>query len=225
MDIRRDGTLLESQFIGGGRDRGIGGPLDPPVPKIRKFYRFDLLPWIKGGRSSVKISFDRLKLLAILDRSLSPVENMLSVVLALLVGIFAAFVLNEGYYKDLLIFLFCAVTAGCQYSLLKSVQPDSASPTHGFNRVIVFSRAIYFIICCGLALLLTRLSEDKSYLKVFRLCGIEFPTQEQLVTGRDGLYMFILFFPLIFMLGLLPQINTFAMYVFEQVSLQLSALL
>ena len=215
VDVRRE-NLLESQLVGGRGDRGIGGPLDPPVPKIRKFYRFDIFPWIKGGHTSIKISFDRLALLSVLDRSLSATENIISVILAIIVGIFSACVLNEGYYQDILIFLFCAVTAGCQYSLLKSVQPDSASPTHGFNRVIVYSRAIYFILCCGLALLLDRLSKDGS-VEVFSLCGIEFPTQRQLEVGRDGLYIFILCFPLIFMLGLLPQINTFTMYILEQV--------
>ncbi len=66
--------------------------------------------------------------------------------LAVLVGVLSALVLDAGYYRDLWIFLFCAVAASCQYSLLKSVQPDSASPTHGFNRVIVFSRPVYFVL-------------------------------------------------------------------------------
>ena len=216
VDVRRE-SLLESQIASARGDTGMGGPLDPPVPKIRKFYRLDIFPWIKEGRTSLKIAFDRLALLSVLDRSLSPFENILSVMLSIIVAIFAAMVLNEGYYQDLLIFLFCAVTAGCQYSLLKSVQPDSASPTHGFNRVIVYSRATYFIICCGLALTLDRLSQDNAYENVFRLWGMEFPKEEQLKLARDGTYMFILFFPLIFMLGLLPQINTFCMYCFEQV--------
>ena len=219
--IRRDveSDLLESQLVSTRGDTGLGGPLDPPVPKIRKYYRFDLLPWIKRGRSAVKITFDRLALQSVLDRSISPLENIVSVILAILVAIFAALVLNEGYYQDLLIFLFCAVTAGCQYSLLKSVQPDSASPTHGFNRVIVYSRATYFIICCALALILDRISKDKSNLDTFRLWGATFPKEEHLHLARDGSYIFILFFPLIFMLGLLPQINTFCMYILEQVRL------
>jgi hypothetical protein len=36
--------------------------------------------------------------------------------------------------------------------------------------------------------------------------------------ARDGVYLFILCFPVIFVLGLLPQINTFCMYIFEQVT-------
>ncbi len=59
---------------------------------------------------------------------------------------------HKFQFQDLWIFVFCFVAAGCQYSLLKSVQPDSASPTHGFNRIVVFSRPVYFILCCSLAL-------------------------------------------------------------------------
>ena len=209
--------MLDSQLVNARGEAGIGGPLHPPEPKMRKYYRFDILPWIKGGKTSLKITFDRLALQSILDRSITPFENIISVILSVLVAIFAALVLNEGYYQDLLIFLFCAVTAGCQYSLLKSVQPDSASPTHGFNRVIVYSRAIYFILCCALALILDRISQDESNFNAFHFWGMEFPKEEQLHLARDGSYIFILFFPLIFMLGLLPQINTFCMYVLEQV--------
>ena len=38
---------------------------------------------------------------------------------------------------------------------------------------------------------------------------------------KDGLYVFVLFFPLIFVLGLLPQINTCAMYVLEQIDVHI----
>lgn len=38
-----------------------------------------------------------------------------------------------------------------QYSLLKSVQPDAASPIHGFNWLITYSRPAFF---CILAILL-----------------------------------------------------------------------
>ena len=64
------------------------------------------------------------------------------------VGVFSGMVLDKGYYEDISLFFFCAVTASCQYSLLKSVQPDSASPTHGINRIVVFSRPGWIIICC-----------------------------------------------------------------------------
>ena len=118
---------------------------DQSAPKVKRYYKFNVLPsWTSW--SEVRVTFDRLQLLAAIDRNICPAENIFSVVLAVLVGLLAAIILDSGHYYDLWIFLFCIVTASCQYSLLKSVQPDSASPTHGFNRVIVFSRPVYFIL-------------------------------------------------------------------------------
>lgn len=71
---------------------------------------------------SVKVPFDRLKLMAALDRNITLIETILSIVLAVLVGFVSSLVLEQGYYEDLGLFFFCAVTASCQYSLIKSVQ-------------------------------------------------------------------------------------------------------
>ena len=106
----------------------------PLSPRVKKFYHFRIAKIFP----KFKISFDRLALLAMLDRNVTFFENFVSILLALLVGLTASLVISYGYYTDLCMFLFCAVTASCQYSLLKSVQPDSASPTHGFNRIIVY---------------------------------------------------------------------------------------
>ena len=65
-----------------------------------------------------------------------------------------------------------------------------------------YSRAIYFIICCCLILILENQKDGLS---------------RELGYFKDGLYIFILCFPIIFVLGLLPQVNTCAMYIFEQV--------
>ena len=122
---------------------------DQSVPKVQRFYKFNVFPSWTGSSwswSTIRVTFDRLQLLAAIDRNLSASENIFSIVLAVLVGLLAAAILDSGYYYDLWIFIFCVVTASCQYSLLKSVQPDSASPTHGFNRVILFSRPVYFIL-------------------------------------------------------------------------------
>ena len=112
----------------------------------------------------------------------------------------------------------CAVAAGCQYSLLKSVQPDAASPPHGFNRVTVFSRAVYFILC-GAVCLFTSWLCDNHLEESVRLYQTTFPSRRALEVARDGSYAFVLFFPLIFVLGLLPQVNTFLMYVLEQIDI------
>ena len=186
-------------------------------PKVKKYYNLRLFPWF-----TLKIMFDRLALMTTLDKNITVFESVLSVVLAFLVSISCALILNQGHYTDLSVFLFCIVAASCQYSLLKSVQPDSASPTHGFNRIIVYSRPIYFIMCCVLALLLESLSKCGSpCYPTIQMYGSALPTTHQLGKALDVVYIFILSFPVIFVLGLLPQINTFVMYLLEQVDIHL----
>ena len=55
---------------------------------------------------------------------------MISVMMAVVVGGLGALILSRNIYYDFWIFVFCFIIAGCQYSLLKSVQPDAASPMH-----------------------------------------------------------------------------------------------
>ena len=68
------------------------------------------------------------------------IENIISVMMAVLVGGLGALILARQIYYDFWIFLFCFIIAGCQYSLLKSVQPDAASPMH-VSSLFTFSRA------------------------------------------------------------------------------------
>ncbi|XP_009696516.1 PREDICTED: pecanex-like protein 2, partial [Cariama cristata] len=91
----------------------------------RQFYRFIIFPgkWIK-------VWYDRLTLLALLDRTEDIKENVLAVLLVVLVSLLGFLTLNQGFCKDIWVLLFCLVMASCQYSLLKSVQPDPASPIH-----------------------------------------------------------------------------------------------
>ncbi|CAG9819558.1 unnamed protein product [Phaedon cochleariae] len=181
--------------------------------KTRNYYRFRVTPW-----SYVKVSLDRLKLLALLDRNLTLRETLLSIALGSLVGVLGASLLYAQHYRDLLAFIFCFVMASCQYSLLKSVQPDAASPTHGFNRVIAYSRPIYFCIFSVLVLVLdAHASEDRGY----QLAALSFDRQQLLLISRDFLLVFILVFPFLFSLGLFPQINTFLMYLLEQIDMHL----
>jgi hypothetical protein len=59
-------------------------------PKVKKFYKLQILP-----KLAVKVPFDRLALLAVLDRNTSLFENALSVALAVLVGVFSSLVLEK----------------------------------------------------------------------------------------------------------------------------------
>ena len=53
----------------------------------------------------------------------------------------------------------------------------------------------------------------------FSLFSITFPTSSQLALAANVAHVFLLCFPLIFVLGLLPQINTFALYLLEQIDI------
>ena len=80
-------------------------------PRTYKYYVFKLHKFLP----KIKIKFDRLGLLALMDRNVTWIENLASIFLAVIVGVFSGLILNTGYYADLTLFLFCAVTASCQY--------------------------------------------------------------------------------------------------------------
>ncbi|MEQ2258648.1 Pecanex-like protein 1 [Xenotaenia resolanae] len=96
-----------------------------PAGKAKQYYRLWLLPYLWVG-----LHFDRLTLLALFDRNREVLENVLSMVLAILVAFLGSVLLVHGFFTDIWVFQFCLVIASCQYSLLKSVQPDSSSPRH-----------------------------------------------------------------------------------------------
>ena len=203
---------------------GVGAQLNVPghlaaisaVPKVRKYHLLSV-PGIKTG---VKVWLDRLQLLNILDQDKNVMVTVSAVLLSVLVCVLGSLVLQTGSYRDLYMILFCAVQASCHYSLLKSVQPDASSPTHGFNPITVFSRPIYFIICCVIILILD--SAINIQVTGFQIYGhrIWF-TVKDLRVCRDFIISFILAFPIIFTVGLLPQINTALMYVLETIDIHI----
>ncbi|XP_052007085.1 pecanex-like protein 1 isoform X2 [Xyrauchen texanus] len=181
--------------------------------KTKQYYRFWLMPYLWVG-----LHFDRLTLLALFDRNREVLENVLSVALAVLVAFLGSVLLVHGFFTDIWVFQFCLVIASCQYSLLKSVQPDSSSPRHGHNRIIAYSRPVYFCLCCGLIWLLHYGSVNCSSSSV-SLYGVSLNSSSLLSQARDLLIVFTLCFPVIFFIGLLPQINTFVMYLLEQLDI------
>ena len=203
---------------------GVGAQLNVPshlaaissVPKVRKYHLLS----VPGVKTGVKVWLDRLQLLNILDQDKNVTVTVSAVLLSVLVSVLGSLVLQTGSYRDLYMILFCAVQASCHYSLLKSVQPDASSPTHGFNPITVFSRPIYFIICCVVILILD--SAINIQVTGFQIYGdrIWF-TVHDLKVCRDFIISFILVFPIIFTVGLLPQINTAAMYVLETIDIHI----
>ncbi|XP_063773804.1 pecanex-like protein 2 [Pseudophryne corroboree] len=179
----------------------------------KQFYKFRIFPgkW-------VKIWCDRLTLLALLDKTENIVEDFLTVLLAICVSFFGFLVLHQDLFKDIWIFHFCVVIASCQFCLLKSVQPDPASPVHGHNQIIKYSRPIYFCILCGLILLLDSGSKVAT-LQLPTLYGFHLFSPQCFQTLRDQIIVFVSCFPIISLLGLFPQINTFCIYFLEQIDI------
>ncbi|XP_061376785.1 protein pecanex isoform X4 [Danaus plexippus] len=197
-------------------------------PKSKSYYKFKLWKWFE-----IKVTMDRLKLMALFDRNLTFKETFISIMLAVCVAVLGSMVLNLGFYRDIYAFWFCFIMAGSQYSLLKSVQPDSASPVHGFNKMVVFSRPVYFCLCTAiLCAVHTQLqdvpqSEDNhertkrcaDNANTLTIYGVEFRERDFLYVIQEIISKFLLFFPLAFSLGLFPQVNTFIMYLLEQVDM------
>uniref|UniRef100_A0A672GCD2 Pecanex-like protein n=1 Tax=Salarias fasciatus TaxID=181472 RepID=A0A672GCD2_SALFA len=181
--------------------------------KPKQYYRF----WVLPGKW-LRVRYDRLALLALLDRNRRVGENVFAVVLASLVAFLGFLLLLQGFFRDIWVFQFCLVIASCQYSLLKSVQPDAASPMHGHNWIIVYSRPVYFCLCCVMIWIFD-LSGRAGSLQPFSLYGVTFFSAHFLIWVRDMLIVFALCFPVIFLFGLLPQVNTFVMCLLEQIDM------
>ncbi|XP_028338794.1 pecanex-like protein 3 isoform X4 [Physeter macrocephalus] len=187
--------------------------MEEAPPRAQHSYKYWLLP---GRWTSVR--YERLALLALLDRTRGLVENVLGVGLSSLVAFLGYLLLLKGFFADIWVFQFCLVIASCQYSLLKSVQPDAASPMHGHNWVIAYSRPVYFCICCLLIWLLDALGSAQPFPPV-SLYGLTLFSASFFFCARDVATVFTLCFPFVFLLGLLPQVNTCLMYLLEQIDM------
>ncbi|XP_025412111.1 pecanex-like protein 1 isoform X3 [Sipha flava] len=192
--------------------------LDPNlgIPKPKRYY-----PYKPIKKMCFKVRFDRLALLSAIDRNLTLFELFITIILATAVAVLGALVLYYKFYRDIHAFVFCFVMAGCQYSLVKSVQPDVASPTHGFNKIVVYSRPVYFILFSSILLLThIQLNSGKTFYQI-KFYGFTLHIFYLLETIRDFLTNFLLFLPITFSLGLLPQVNTFFMYTLEQIDIHI----
>uniref|UniRef100_A0A1B0CEQ8 Pecanex-like protein n=2 Tax=Lutzomyia longipalpis TaxID=7200 RepID=A0A1B0CEQ8_LUTLO len=187
-----------------------------PMPKYYKLSMNFL------GHHTFKIQMDRLQLLALFDRDTGWFQVILATILTFLVSILGALVLHLGFYEDIFAFIFCFVIAGSQYSLIKSVQPDAASPIHGFNKTVSYSRPIYFCLCTLLLIGAHKMSRQSPYDDVpgnVDLFGGTIHSRTFYEMIEYILSIVLLAFPILFSLGLFPQINTFLMYFLEQVEM------
>uniref|UniRef100_A0A452S4G6 Pecanex-like protein n=1 Tax=Ursus americanus TaxID=9643 RepID=A0A452S4G6_URSAM len=189
--------------------------MEEAPPRAQHSYKYWLLP---GRWTSVR--YERLALLALLDRTRGLVENILGVGLSSLVAFLGYLLLLKGFFTDIWVFQFCLVIASCQYSLLK-VRPYPAPhcpAPQGHNWVIAYSRPVYFCICCVLIWLLDALGSAQPFPPV-SLYGLTLFSASFFFCARDVATVFTLCFPFVFLLGLLPQVNTCLMYLLEQIDM------
>lgn len=88
------------------------------------------------------------------------------------------------------------------------------------NLIYVFFRPIYFILTTSLILIL-ELSLNNFKGSDFRIYGLQIFDYNVILQARNVLLIFLLCFPIVFSLGLFPQINTFLMYLCEHLDIHL----
>lgn len=85
----------------------------------------------------------------------------------------------------------------------------------------MFAGAVYFCLGAGLVFLSDYFAHLRHGQPNISLFGLKVFTPHWFVFVRDALTFMLLCFPVIFAYGLLPQVNTFPMYVFEQIEIHL----
>ncbi|CAD5215033.1 unnamed protein product [Bursaphelenchus xylophilus] len=209
--------------------------LRPPPAKLNYYYRLRLFPkWVPFyNPNGVKLKLNRLALTALFDRNRSLSSCVFDIIIGSLVTLMAAIVIHRGIYSDICTLIFAFIVAGAQFSLLKSVQPDAASPIHGFNWLVCYSRAVYFCLFCAIVLLLEWELDHigSAFASPSRINRVglqwnpkyasEMTFEAMIVMMRDFVAALILFLPIMFTLGLLPQVNTLVMHVLEQAEMNL----
>ncbi|VDM21560.1 unnamed protein product [Wuchereria bancrofti] len=192
--------------------------------KKSHYYRIKLLPSLTGGKG-IKLEMDRLSVAALFDRNSTLFSTLFDICLASVVALLTAIVLSRSVYYDLSLILFAFVVAGTHFSLLKSVQPDAASPIHGFNWLVTYSRPIYFSVMAVALLLISgdwwdygdeihSLEWEWNFYRVQNVSLISF-----LLACRDLLAVLLILLPIAFTFGLLPQVNTLILHLLEQVEM------
>uniref|UniRef100_A0A9J2PCS3 Pecanex-like protein n=1 Tax=Ascaris lumbricoides TaxID=6252 RepID=A0A9J2PCS3_ASCLU len=188
------------------------------------YYRLKVFPSKKGGKG-IKLQMDRLSVAALFDRNNSLFSSLFDVFLAAAVAYLAGMLLSRSLFCDVSLVLFSIVVAGTHFSLLKSVQPDAASPIHGFNWLVAYSRPAFFCLL-GVALLLID-GDWWDHRAAETVIGWEWnpyrigtvPNASIIAAIRDLLSTLILLLPIAFTLGLLPQVNTLLLHILEQLEM------
>ena len=102
-----------------------------------------------------------------------------------------------------------------QFALLKSPQPDAASPTH-FKRGNAYTRAAYLIALAAIILIMDAARSAHGASAVHAFYGVSFQWNSLLTTLINVLLVVVLALPLLHLLALLPHVPTLGAHVLEQ---------
>ncbi|EFP03226.1 hypothetical protein CRE_28183 [Caenorhabditis remanei] len=195
---------------------------------IRKSYYYPMKMFPKAQKN-FNLKVDRMSVDRLFDRNHTIWSLLFDIVLATTVSLLAVLLIDARIFYDYSLVAFCFVVASAQFSLLKSVQPDASSPIHGFNWVASYNRPIYFCIM-ALGLLYVHhvgggkeIDDNQDELtwnwNPFRFYMM--PSSSILIAVRDLLSILLLLLPVAFTLGWLPQFNTLAHHVAEQIEMHI----
>ncbi|CCD62116.1 Pecanex-like protein [Caenorhabditis elegans] len=214
------------------------GPEMPSLPitnldrrassNVRKSYYYPMKMFPKAQKN-FNLKVDRMSVDRLFDRNHTIWSLLFDIVLATIVALLAVLLIDARIFYDYSLVAFCFVVASAQFSLLKSVQPDASSPIHGFNWVASYNRPIYFCIMAMGLLYIHQVAGGKEIdenpeelawnWNPFRLHMMT--SSAILIAVRDLLSILILLLPVAFTLGWLPQFNTLAHHVAEQIEMHI----
>lgn len=116
-DVSREFALsIASDFISSLNNQSFPHSFQQSQQKLKSahYYEVNILKM-----KTVKIRFDRLALLAFLDRNITTCELICSILLSIAVASFTSILLQKEFFHDIRLFVFCFVVAGSHYTLLK----------------------------------------------------------------------------------------------------------
>lgn len=183
-------------------------------------------PWLP-----FRLYYSRQELLDLIDESNSALDIVLCAVCTGMVACLTSYlsmitrpIAIFGYKSESLLFegmslpaLF-VVGATCQYAMIKSPVPDTASPSHGYSRSMAYARAVYFLLIGSMLLLTVHFSTTVAQTGYqLELYHVTLVTEHSLAVAIEVTKYIILLMPIFFTLGLFSQIKTFLNWIMEEV--------
>ncbi|CEF60456.1 Pecanex family-containing protein [Strongyloides ratti] len=171
---------------------------------------------------SIRLQMDRLYIMSLFDKNKNIYSCIIDIIIAGVISILTSIIFYCNIYNGVSIYFYSFVVAGAHFSLLKSVQPDTSSPVHGFNWIASYSRPFYFTSISILLLCINYIEISKKYFNYIEndsiyIFGLEKTTFHNIIYFINSyFYYLLLFIPFASMLGTLPQITTLFMHLFEQ---------